>query len=151
PDGTVACTSLSAGATTRRPTNYGSAIWARQAVASPVSVAPIVDPVTGAHVAVTAVPIPNRQGFVAAFTDLTSLGPHLASLYSGGRPVEFLITSGDGRTAIARSLSPSRWSGASLAGSQFASASSRVERKDLDGTTRLYGQARVVPSGWRLY
>ncbi|MGH3132639.1 MAG: PAS domain S-box protein [Gaiellaceae bacterium] len=148
-DGTVACSSSAQ--TRTRPTRYDEADWLHRAIVRPVSIAPTVDAATGAQVAISAAPIPGRRGSVVAFVDLTSIGPHLASLYGGGDPVEFLVTSSDGRTVIARSIDPDRWVGASLAGTAFARAANSVERRDLDGTSRLYAEALVAPVGWRFY
>ena len=62
---------------------------------------------------------PDRKGIVAGFVDLDLGGAASASLYGGGHPVEFLITTGQRSTVIARSVDPRRWAGASLAGTAF--------------------------------
>ena len=147
-DGTVACSSRSDAVT---PARYDKADWMRQALVRPVFIAPTVDTETGAQVAISAAPIPKHKGAVVAFVELASIGRHLATLYGGANPGEFLITSGDGSKVIARSADPGRWVGATLTGTSFADAGSSVERPDLGGTSRLWADARVSPAGWRLY
>jgi two-component system, cell cycle sensor histidine kinase and response regulator CckA len=143
-DGTVACSS--------RPLTSTDAIryrapWLRRALHAHVLVAPETDSRTGAHVAITAFPLSRGKGIVAAFIDLDAAGPRLASLYGGGHPVEFLVTTADGTTVIARSIAPRRWIGSSSA----QPPTTTTERKDLDGTERLYGTATVPGTGWRFY
>jgi two-component system cell cycle sensor histidine kinase/response regulator CckA len=148
-DGVVACSSRpQSGA---KPESYSAAEWLRPALSAPVFIAPAKDGATGASVAISAASIPGRKGAVVAFVELAPIGPHLASLYGGVEPAEFLITSSDRRTVIARSIEPQRWVGASLADTPFASAENSVERSDLDGTSRLYAEARVESTGWRLH
>ena len=147
-DGTVACSSRPQ---TAQPQRYDDADWMQRALTAPVFAAPVRDEATSGWVAISAAPIPPRQGAVVAFVDLSSIGPHLASLYGGAEPAEFLITSEDGRTVIARSIDSDRWVGASIAGSTFARGESRAERLDLNGTSRLYADAEVAGVGWRLF
>jgi PAS domain S-box-containing protein len=105
--------------------------------------------VTGASAAVTAVPI--RGGVVAAFVDLDTTGPQLASLYGGGHPIEFLVTSGNGRTVIARSVHAKRWIGASLADSPFLRFEGNGQHPDVEGRSRIYAETTVPGVGWRFY
>jgi two-component system cell cycle sensor histidine kinase/response regulator CckA len=149
PNGTVACSSRTVKA--QGPASYGGMGWMRTAASAPVTVAPVQDSASGAQVAVISTPIPGKKGIVVGFVDLTSVGPHLASLYSGGHPVEFLVTSNDGRTVLARSINPKRWVGASLSGTPFLDNTNRVERQDLNGAPRLYAQSLVPTVKWRFY
>jgi PAS domain S-box-containing protein len=148
-DGTVACSSRPQTGTGDE--RYDATDWMQRALGAPVFAAPVKDGATGAWVAIDAAPIPPRKGVVVAFVDLSSIGPHLASLYGGAKPAEFLITSSDGRTVLGRSIHSERWVGASIAGTPFAGGESTGERSDLDGTPRLYADARVPTAGWRLY
>jgi two-component system cell cycle sensor histidine kinase/response regulator CckA len=147
PDGTVACSSRTP-ATGGHLSGYRGETWIRRALAGPFFRAPVVDRATGAKVAITAVPIPGGTGVIAAFADLESVGRELAAQYGGGHPVEFLVTSKDGRTVIARSISARHWIGASAPPSLL---SSEVERRDLDGTTRIYAMSQLPGVGWRFY
>src|SRR5439155_16063774 len=149
PDGSTACSSRAHPEDTPL-VGYAGQAWVRKAGRAPVFLAPVVDAATGAHVALSAFPVPGH-GIVVGFADLGALGPQLASLYGGGHPVEFLVTSRDARTVIARSIDPERWIGASLAGTPFARAGDRVERRDLDGRARFYAKATVPGTGWTFY
>jgi two-component system cell cycle sensor histidine kinase/response regulator CckA len=148
PDGAIACSSRT------RPAvpsfRYGRA-WVANAIRRPTLVASTLDGATGTRMAIISSPIPGAKGIVAGFVDLPAVGPSLASLFSGGHALEFLITSNDGRTAIARSINPGRWAGASLTGIPFAQAGTGVERKDLDGRPRLYAESPVAGTGWKVY
>jgi PAS domain S-box-containing protein len=147
PDGTVACSSLPAEGGTHA---YGEAAWLRRALTEPLLIAPVADDATQTEVALFSAPMPQRQGVVAAFVELTSVGPFLASVYGGGEPTEFLVTSPDGRTVVARSIEPRRSIGTSLTGTPFAQAQG-LERPDPDGTRRFYAESVIEPAGWRLY
>jgi two-component system, cell cycle sensor histidine kinase and response regulator CckA len=150
PGGTVACSSRPHTPGARLPGYRGEA-WLSRALAGPLLVAPVLDRTTGARVAIIAMPIPGRKGVVAGFADLAAVGPTLASLYSGGRPVEFLVTSSDGHTAITRSINPQHWIGASLAGTRFPGSADGARLPDLDGTSRFYASVLVSTAGWRFY
>jgi PAS domain S-box-containing protein len=116
-----------------------------------VLLAPVVDRATGLPMAISAMPIPGGKGVVAAFVDLTAAGPTLASLFGGGRPVEFLVTTGDGKTVISRSIHPKRSVGKSLQATKFPISAHGGHLKDVDGTSRFYGVAPVATLGWRFY
>ena len=147
-DGTVVCSSRrSAGA---RTTAYVGMDWVRRAAAAPILLAPVLDGATGARVAIEAVPVPGH-GIVVGMADLTAVGPGMASLYGGGRPAEFLLTTGNRRTVLARSIDSAKWVGASLKGTAFAGDVRSVDRRDLDGTPRLYEEAAVPGLPWRLF
>jgi PAS domain S-box-containing protein len=149
PDGSVLCSSLVRPGGAGRLA-YARADWLGRARTGAIFVAPVLDPSTVRKVAIAAAPIGTRA-IVAGFTELAPAGPDLASLYGGGHPIELLITSGDTRTVITRSINPTRWIGATLEGTSFASASNAVERVDLDGKRRLYAEASVPGVGWRMY
>jgi PAS domain S-box-containing protein len=114
-----------------------------------VLLGPLVDSVTGAQSVVSAARTPGH-GFALTFVALGPVGRSLVAVYGGGRPVEFLLTSADGRTVLTRSIAPERWIGKPLANTPFAEDSG-VERKDVDGTPRLYEQAVVPGAGWKFY
>jgi two-component system cell cycle sensor histidine kinase/response regulator CckA len=149
-DGTVACSSR-ARSGNKPVRGYSGTSLLRRALARPVFIAPTVDAATGTPVAINATPIPGHAGIVAGFADLRSVALKLATLYGGGHRVEFLVTSSDGRTVIARSIDPRRWIGASLVDTPFARYPRTSDRPDLDGTPRLYAEARVAGVGWRFY
>jgi two-component system, cell cycle sensor histidine kinase and response regulator CckA len=149
PDGKVACSSrVPAGS---QQASYANDAWIKQALTRPLFVAPVVDSATGTTVAISTSPIPGHKGFVAGFIDLESVGPALASLFSGGRKDEFVVTTSDGRAVIARSLNGAHWIGRSLVGTQFLKAGASTQRDDVDGTSRLYAKTVVPGVGWRFY
>ncbi|MFZ1878525.1 MAG: PAS domain S-box protein [Gaiellaceae bacterium] len=149
-DGTVACSSRPhpPGA---RLTGYAGSPWLRRALAHPVLLAPVVDGATGLPMAISAMPIPGGKGVVAAFVDLTAAGPTLVSLLGGGRPVEFLVTTGDGKTIISRSIHPKRSVGESLEATKIPRSVNGGRLDDVDGTSRFYAEAPVTTLGWRFY
>jgi PAS domain S-box-containing protein len=145
-DGSVVCSS-------RNPkpsgTIYAGASWLQ--TAAPAIVAPSTDPLTGSKVAVISYPI-GSVGVIAWSFDLTSVGPKLASEFgSGVHQLEFLVTSTDGSAIVARSVNSSAWTGAMLKGTPFASALDPVDRTDVEGMPRWYGQASVDIGGWKVY
>jgi hypothetical protein len=145
-DGSVACSS-------RKPvasgTMFAGQSWLR--TTAPAFVAPIVDPLTGRQVAVVSYPVGNL-GVIAWFLDLEPVGPKLASEFgSGVDQLEFLVTSSDGKAIIARSIDSRKWIGAAIDGTPFAAASDPVDRNDVNGTPRWYGQASVNAAGWKVY
>jgi two-component system cell cycle sensor histidine kinase/response regulator CckA len=144
-DGTTACSS--------RPhkgsaplAGYKGASWLRAANAGALVQAPVVDTVSGGHALLVTKPI--RGGIIAVFYALEALGPDLARLYDGGKPLVFLVTSRDGKTVLARSIAPRRWVGKSIK-ADLQATSAAVEHRDLDGKTRLYSTAPVPGVGWR--
>jgi PAS domain S-box-containing protein len=146
PSGSVACTSAAAAP---RAVSYAGAAWLTEALRGPTFAAPVPDPRTGSASAVSAAPVGNT-GVVAGFADLGDLGPTLATRFGGPRRLEFLVTSADGKTALARSVDAARWSGAPIDSTSFAKASGLV-RPDLDDISRVYGAATVATRGWRVY
>lgn len=145
-DGSVVCSS-------RKPVATGAMfagqIWLR--TTAPAFEAPIVDPLTGRTVAVVSYPIGNL-GVIAWFLDLEPVGPKLASEFgSGVDQLEFLVTSSDGKAIIARSIDSAKWIGGAIDGTPFAAASDLVDRSDVGGKPRWYGQANVNAAGWKVY
>ena len=145
-DGTVTCSSL-------RPAGqpgYQGATWLAAALKGPVLTGPVADARTGQQVVVAAAPVPGK-GVVAAFLNLASLGPGLAAELSGARNMEFVVTTAGGTVVLTRSIQPGAWAGKPVAGTPFAGAAGQAEHRDLDGTSRLYGQAVVPGTGWRVF
>jgi PAS domain S-box-containing protein len=128
---------------------YAGQKWLPTAREKPLLVAPFADG-SGVPVVLASVPVPGH-GIVAGFMDLRVIGPNLASLYGGGDHAEFLLTTADGTSVLARSLRSQRSIGASLAGTPFARGDGGSERRDIDGTTRYYASSLVRGTGWRLY
>ncbi|MEP6694181.1 MAG: ATP-binding protein [Chloroflexota bacterium] len=129
--------------------SYAGATWLADALGGPVVAAPITDPRTGRVSLVSAAPA-GDLGVVAAFADLTDLGTTLAARPTGTRQLEFIVTTFDGKTVLARSWDPGRWAGAAIDGTAFATASER-SRPDLDNVLRLYGEASAGDRGWRVF
>jgi PAS domain S-box-containing protein len=146
PDGTVACSSRDADP----EVEYAGAPWLARVLAGPVVEAPAADPTTGWPVALIAAPVPGG-GAVVGLVNLEVLGPSLADRFGGPRRVELLVTAGNDRTVLARSIGPGRWVGADLGPTPFAATPGSVERPDVDGRPRLYGWAEVEGTGWRVY
>ena len=145
-DGSVVCSSLNP-----KPggTIYAGASWLQ--TGAPAFVAPSTDPLTGKEVAVISYPI-GSVGVIAWSFDLTSVGPKLASEFgSGVHQLEFLVTSSDGTAIVARSANSDRWTGATLLGTPFASSADPIDRNDVEGVPRWYGEANVNVGGWKVY
>ena len=147
PDGTVNCSSKP------RPSGpvYAAADWLPIAIHRPVTAGPFLDPVTGQVSAVVGAPVGDGLGTVLAIVELTPVGPNLAASLGGARQLEFLVTSSETNTVLARSIEPARWVGAKLAGTSFASSAGPVERPDVEGTIRLYGRSAVVSTDWTVF
>jgi PAS domain S-box-containing protein len=144
-DGSVVCSSRLSPDTTSRI--YEGQAWLE--TPQPVVVAPIKDPVTGNQVVVVSYPVPGR-GALAWFLDLAPIGPKLAAEFgSGVHQLEFLVTSGDGRTVVSRSMDPARWIGGNVSG--FVGGSANASQPDLNGTQRIYGRSTFDPAGLRVY
>ena len=145
-DGTVACSSLMP----RKPPGYAGARWLAAARRGSVVTGPVVDVRTGQQVEVVAAPVPGK-GVVAAFLNLAPVGPQLASTLSGAHQLEFVVTTANGKTVMARSIHPGAWVGKPVPGTPFAGAVGQAEHRDLDGTPRLYGQALVATVRWQVF
>ncbi len=148
PDGQVACSSAT-GAPPGAPSTYAGASWLAQARRAPVFLAPVTDSITGQPSVLFAQPLPGH-GIVAAFVNLVPVAEGLAATYSGGNPIEILVTSGR-RTVLSRSIEPSQWAGASLTGTPFAGMSGGRVSRDVQGTSRLYEAAAVPGLPWTVY
>ena len=143
-DGSVACSS--------RPISgagYAKSTWLAEALTRPAFLAPVRDDVVGGQMAIASSPAAGGKGAVVAFADLAAYGPALASLYGGGRPNVFLVTTGDNRTVVTRSIQPVKWIGTRLAPGRINPGGS--EWVDLEGVTRLYSHAAVPKAGLNLY
>jgi PAS domain S-box-containing protein len=147
PDGSVSCSSQAI----HSGQVYGGASWLPASPRSPVLAAPYLDPTTGQISVVVSAPVVRGAGSVAAIVELAPLGPRLAASFGGTRQVEFLVTTGDGVTALARSIAPAQWVGKPLAGTSFAADVNQVERPDVDGKTRLYGKSTAGATTWLVY
>jgi two-component system, cell cycle sensor histidine kinase and response regulator CckA len=149
PDGRVACTSRAK--SIEDHVRYPTAGWLRQARRGPVFLAPVTDAATGKQVAIAARPTLKGEAVIAGFVDLGTVGPDLADLYGGGKPVVFLVAAADG-TIVARSTSPGRFIGRSLADTSLGTMRGGAEKlRDLDGTSRFYARSSVPGTGWRFY
>jgi PAS domain S-box-containing protein len=144
-DGTVACSSLAP----RKSPGYAGAPWLAAASKGPLLAGPLADARTGQQVVVVATPVLGK-GAVAAFLDLSTLGPGLAATLAGARHLEFVVTTANGELVLTRSVDPAAWAGKPVAGTPFAGAVGRAEHRDLGGTLRLYGQAVATGAGWRV-
>src|SRR5258708_6386666 len=74
-----------------------------------------------------------------------------AQISAGVQQLEFLVASSDGSAIVARSANSARWTGAALAGTPFANAADPVDRSDVEGMPRWYGEANVKAAGWKVY
>ncbi|MHB8588311.1 MAG: ATP-binding protein [Candidatus Dormibacteraceae bacterium] len=146
-DGSVRCSSQPV----RSGSVYGAAEWLPASTHSPITVAPFLDPVTNQVSAVVAAPVAGADGTVAAIVELAPVGPNLAATLGGARQLEFLVTTKDNNTVLARSLQPARWVGQPLAGTAFSGSADQVERPDLDGRSRLYASSAVGSAPWKVY
>jgi PAS domain S-box-containing protein len=145
-DGSVICTSH-----TSLPDGkpYAGQAWL-QAATSGVF-APLKDPETGHQAAVISYAVGNL-GALAWVIELTPVGPKLSTEYgSGVNQLEFLVTSPDGKTIITRSIDTDKWTGTNLAGTPFGASTDPVDRQDVTGTRRWYGESTVPSLGWKVY
>jgi signal transduction histidine kinase/ActR/RegA family two-component response regulator len=148
PDGVPVCSSRPQTGG-RAPSGYAGASWLARARREALFEVPVRDRATGRSVLLATAPV-GGHAIVAAFVELQPIAASLAALYGGGRPAEFLITTADGREAISRSVRPARWAGASIRPSALPPPDGG-DRRDLDGTARVYDSARVPGLGWRVY
>ena len=145
-DGSVVCSSQTPAPSGRL---YAGSSWLQ--TKSPAYVAPAQDQVTGKTVAVIAYPIAD-VGVIAWFFDLDTIGPKLAEEFgSGVNQLEFLVTSGDGKAIIARSIESVKWTGASIVDTPFGRATDPSSRPDVAGTPRWYGEVDLEATGWKVY
>jgi PAS domain S-box-containing protein len=146
-DGSVRCSSqpIRAGAV------YGGADWLPASTRAPLTEAPFLDPMTNKVSAVIAAPVAGGSGTVAAIVELAPLGPNLAATLGGARQLEFLVTTGDGKTVLGRSVQAARWVGRPLAGTPFARSTGQGDRLDVDGKARIYASSAPGSTSWLVY
>lgn len=146
PSGSVVCSSRhpSGG---HPPKGYARAPWLGSALKKPLLEAPVLDTATGRAAVLTAAPV-GRSAIVVAFANLAPSAASLERLYGGGHRAELLITSSDGRTVISRSIDAPKWVGKRLAAGLEPRAG---DRRDVDGTKRIYESAPVPGTGWRVF
>jgi signal transduction histidine kinase/CheY-like chemotaxis protein len=142
PNGAVICSS-----TGKPGRGYRGAAWLRRALRGQLFLAPVRDAATGKLSLLESAAV-GRQAVVVTFVPLAPIAPSLARLYGGGRPSEFLLTSADGRHVLSRSIAPARWAGTPLAPEHTVPAGG-ADRRDVDGTKRIYVQSTVGSTGWR--
>ena len=82
---------------------YANSVWLARALTRAMFLAPVRDDIVGAQMAIASSPIPGGKGVVAAFAYFVAFGPTLSTLYGGGRPNEFLVTTADNFTVVTRS------------------------------------------------
>jgi PAS domain S-box-containing protein len=147
-NGAVTCSSLRPGG---HP-SYRGARWLAAALKGPGLTGPVADARTGRQVVVVSVPVPG-EGAVAVFLNLASLGPALTTELGGASGLEFVVTTATaaGAVVLTRSIQPEAWAGKPVAGTPFAGAAGQTDHRDLDGMPRLYGQAVVPGTGWRVF
>ncbi len=146
-DGTVSCSSKSPGKSPQ--TSYASAAWLDRAKQGPIFEAPVPEPGTDTHAIVAAAPF--KGGIVAAFLTLEPAGVGLVKLLGGGQPVEFLLTTKDGRTVLTRSIAPDRAVGRKIDPIAVGAKDRTASHPDPDGTDRIYAASDVPGAGWRFY
>jgi PAS domain S-box-containing protein len=145
-DGSVICTSQ-ASLPGGKP--FAGQAWLQDATTGVI--APINDPETGHQAAVISQAVP-KLGALIWVIELTPVGPKLSTEYGSGiNQLEFLVTTADGKTILARSIDSDKWTGASLAGTAFATSTDPVDRPDVAGTRRWYGVSTVPSVGWKVY
>ena len=146
-DGSVVCSSRPA---VTGPV-FGAAGWLISAMHLPVTAAPYLDPLTRQLSAVVTSPIAGAGGAVVAIVALVPAGPNLSAALGGPSQLEFVMTTQNTQTVLARSVAPERWVGQSLAGTDFGRSAGQAVGPDVDGTTRLYSRRSIASTGWLVY
>ncbi|MEV6491138.1 ATP-binding protein [Actinoplanes sp. NPDC051633] len=146
-DGTVACSSRPL---TGDDAAYRKVPWLSAVTRAAQVTGPVVDGRTGRPAVLVTAPIPGL-GAVVAFVDLVRLGATVADLFGGPRGLEFLVTTGDAGTVLARWPDGARWAGTALRSSRFAPPDATGDGMDVEGRHRVYGQAAVDGPGWRVF
>ncbi|HEX4678565.1 MAG TPA: ATP-binding protein [Gaiellaceae bacterium] len=124
---------------------YAGETWLASAVSGPTFRAPQLDRATGRPAMLYAMPSTDGKVVIAAFADLASLSPALASVYGGPTSPEFMIVTGSKQTVVSRSIEPGASIGASAAGTRAG------EARDLNGVKRIYASAAVPGTSWKLF
>jgi signal transduction histidine kinase/ActR/RegA family two-component response regulator len=124
---------------------YAGEAWLASAVSGPTFRAPQLDKASGRPVLLYGVPSTDGKVVIAAFADLASLSPALASVYGGPTSPEFMIVTGLKQTVVSRSIKPGMSIGASAADTHAG------EARDLNGVQRIYSSAAVPGTSWKLF
>ena len=156
-DGAVGCTSLA-----DPQSGYAEAGWLTAAMARPQVIGPVLDERTGTDVVLISAPF-GGVGAVVVFFDLEGVGEQLATEFGGPRQLEFLVTNADTDRVLTRTIDAARWIGAPTAGTPFDTTGDTTgnttgnttggtaRHDDLDGNTRLYGEATVAGQNWTVF
>lgn len=147
PEGNTVCTSRPHPDGTVPP-GYRGAAWLARARHGRLFLAPSLDQATHQLAVLDAAPV-GHDAIIVAFADLRSTATELEHLYGGGHPSELLVTAGDGRTVLSRSIAPARWTGATVDPGRLPPAHGGTH-SDVDGTSRIYESAPVAGVPWRL-
>jgi len=145
PNGTVACSSSPAALSS----SYRGASWFKSATRVP-AVIPLVRDGLGKETLLVSAPV-GGKGAVAVFVDLEGLGTGLAKIYGGPLGLSFIVTTANTTRSVAASSNPARWVNASLSGTAFERSVGTTEHLDLQGVSRLYGEATVPGLGWKVF
>jgi two-component system, NarL family, sensor histidine kinase DevS len=145
PSGSVACSSSSSAQSSR----YQGASWLAAAMKSPL-VVPLVRDGQGHAAVLVAAPV-HGKGAVVTFIDLGNLGQGLAKILSGPLRMSYVVTTSNGSRSITSSADPGRWVDAPLAGTAFSRAAGTSEHADLQGVSRIYGEAAVHGLPWKVF
>ncbi|MEX2373192.1 MAG: GGDEF domain-containing protein [Dehalococcoidia bacterium] len=149
-EGALACSSHDA--SSEVPAPMLEAEWLRAALAAPVLLAPVTDPVSGQPIAVAAGPTADGRGVVAAIVHLDVLGEAISAKYIGVDPLEVMFLNDEDEVVYRSATEGAEGAvGTSLADTAFAGGEGSGERADLDGITRLYEGAPAGNSGWIVY
>jgi PAS domain S-box-containing protein len=148
PDGMIVCSS-------RPPkgaeaTAYVGASWLPAASKAPQTVTPATDGRTGHPAILITAPIAGT-GVVAAFVDLNAVGAIAGGSIGGARELEFVITTADRSTILARWPDGDRWAGTPTGSSRFTAPDATADGIDVTGAQRMYGQAVVDGAGWPVW
>jgi signal transduction histidine kinase len=149
-DGSVACSS-SAPSAGSQAASYSEIAWFTAAGSGPMFEAPVADPVTRLPSLLVTVPMAGGGGVIVGLAALTPVGPGLAAQLGGRRNLEFLVVAKDGKTVLARSLNPGKWSGSSLTGTPFNASLHTLQGTSVDGTPTIYGRATAANTGWTVF
>ncbi|HLH65567.1 MAG TPA: ATP-binding protein [Solirubrobacteraceae bacterium] len=146
PDGAVACSS----APDHNGAGYEHQPWLPAALAAPLTLAPVGDPRSAGDPSVLFTE-PLHGAIAAAFIDLRTLGPGLATELAVPRSIELLVTTGDGRTLLAGSGPAAALAGHRIVDTAFYRERGSSQRPGPVGIQRLFAHSTVRGIGWRVY